>query len=117
MWRCRRVLRQRRHARSERQDATTLQKRATLIRDTLIHDDSSDHTLHSRNKWILPEVVLDPCFWRWALCVARASFSSFDTLDANWRKMNAAAQAAVFDAARDEWLRARPTRAPTAGCR
>ena len=45
----------------------------TLIRDTLIHDDSSDHTLHSRNKWILPEVVLDPCFWRWALCVARAS--------------------------------------------
>ena len=76
----------------------------TLIRDTLIHDDSSDHTLHSRNKWILPEVVLDPCFWRWALCVARASFSSFDTLDASWRKMNAAAQAAVFDAARDERL-------------
>ena len=72
------------------------------IRDERAVTQAEEHVRQQANKFVDRATALDPFFWKWGLTYLLALTTGTSFLDAHWRQMNEAAQAATLETARAE---------------
>ena len=80
--------------------------RPPLTSDVRASTRAGEHERQQTNKFVQPATALDPYFWLWGLTYLRAVVAGTGFLDAHWRQINDAAQAATLDTARAEGMEA-----------